>query len=87
MIESFQRLELQLNIELWFTDADYNSDRITQMQQLCVRTFKIHFDPRLGIHLQVPILFDYFHLSAVLATIHCVLLTLLPPMITFNKYK
>ena len=71
MIESFQRLDLQLNIELWFTEADYNSERISQMQQLCVRTFKVHFDPRFGIHLQIPILFDYFHLSGVLTTIHC----------------
>jgi len=36
--------------------------------------------PRQGIHLQVPVLFDYFHLSAVLTTIHCSLLTLLPPV-------
>lgn len=85
MVEAFQRLDLQLNIELWFTETDYSPERISQMQQLCARTFKVHFDPRFGIHLQMPILFDYFHLCAVLTTIHCQLLTLLPPMITFNK--
>ena len=50
------------------------------MQLLCSRNFKVHFDPRQGVHIQVPVLFDYFHLSAVLCTIHCTLLTLLPPV-------
>ena len=50
------------------------------MQLLCSRLFKVHFDPRQGIHVQIPVVFDYFHLSAVLATIHCTLLTLLPPV-------
>ena len=85
MIDSFQKLGLQLNVELWFTDLDYNIDRISQMQQLCVRSFNIHFDPRFGIHLQIPIIFDYFHLSSILTKIHCVLQTLLPPIIVFNK--
>jgi hypothetical protein len=50
------------------------------MQQLCSRIFKVHFDPRQGIHIQLPVLFDYFHLSAVIVTVHCALLTLLPPV-------
>jgi len=111
LIESFEKLDLQLSVELWFTESEYkplssllvslsssnmnangnansnsptnnpNSELNTNgMQQLCCRTFKIKFDPRQGIHLQVPVLFDYFHLSAVLTTIHCSLLTLLPPV-------
>ncbi len=115
-------MDLQLNVELWFTENDYkpldshvsnnmssasltsssssaghssgNFTNLTStntsnsnltnssngMQLLCSRAFKIHFDPRQGIHLQVPVMFDYFHLSAVLTTIHCTLLTLLPPV-------
>jgi hypothetical protein len=84
MVETFQRLDLQLSIELWFTENDFSIERIAQMQLLCARQFKVHFDPRLGIHLQVPVLFDYFHLSALLTTIHVSLLTLLPPMISFG---
>ena len=128
LIESFERLDLQLNVELWFTENDYkppvviqksaqtdsftnlfpnnsnpnnsansgggtslnnsvasvnnaaNSNNGSSMQQLCCRTFKIKFDPRQGIHLQIPVIFDYFHLSGVLTTIHCTLLTLLPPV-------
>ncbi len=84
MIESFQRLDLHLQIDLWFTENDYYPDRMAQMQLLCSRDFKVHFDPRIGLHIQLPILFDYFHLSSVLTTLHCSLLTLLPPMISFG---
>ena len=108
-MESFERLDLQLNVELWFTETDFKpllnasqemsntaspmftnlntssssattSSGCNNMQQLCVRTFKIKFDPRQGIHLQIPVIFDYFHLSGVLVTLHCTLLTLLPPV-------
>jgi hypothetical protein len=84
LLDSFQKLDLNLNIELWFTENDYKTDKISSMQLLCLRSFKLHFDPRFGIHLQVPILFDYFHLSAVTTTVHCTLLTLLPPMMSFT---
>ena len=113
LVESFEKLDLQLNIELWFTETDFkpllnssqdlsntgsamftnlnnvsnasstssgNASGGNNMQQLCVRTFKIKFDPRQGIHLQIPVIFDYFHLSGVLVTMHCTLLTLLPPV-------
>ena len=115
LVDSFEKLDLQLNIELWFTETDFkpllsntsqdisslgspmftnlnnsaNSNNAnnssagsggSNMQQLCVRTFKVKFDPRQGIHIQIPVLFDYFHLSAVLVTMHCTLLTLLPPV-------
>ena len=125
IVESFEKLDLQLFIELWFTENDYkpvsfvnlmtnnnnnseseivntsstglnntnntngNGSNINPsatignnngMQLLCSRLFKVHFDPRQGIHAQIPVVFDYFHLSAVLATIHCTLLTLLPPV-------
>lgn len=104
MIESFERLGLELNVELWFTESDYKPPSLNTlyssgqqkespsnsfsnldsnssvMQMLCSRSFKIKFDPRHGIHLQLPCIFDYFHLSSVLVTLHCSLLTLLPPV-------
>lgn len=121
-MESFEKLDLQLYIDLWFTENDYkpisstsslsngdqtesssggfsnlnntngstngsnpnntqnNNNNNNGMQLLCSRLFKVHFDPRQGIHIQLPVIFDYFHLSAVLVTIHCTLLTLLPPV-------
>ncbi len=57
------------------------------MQLLCSRAFKVHFDPRIGIHIQIPVLFDYFHLSSVLCTIHCTLLTLLPPVMLGTSFQ
>ncbi len=87
MVETFERLDLQLSIDLWFSENDYSVERVAQMQLLCARQLKVRFDPRIGIHLQIPILFDYFHLSAVLATIHASLLTLLPPMVSFGYYQ
>jgi hypothetical protein len=135
LIESFDKLNLQLNVDLWFTENDFKSrvnstsspsatrtsststtvtnDQVFNltnsnnsissnnnnnnneggtpselntiannngMQLLCSRLFKIHFDPRQGIHLQIPVVFDYFHLSALLLTVHCALQTLLPPV-------
>ena len=123
VVESFERLGLQLLVELWFTENDYQMPTTTttttttnssppssqvpksssnnsisnsgangggggggtsgggqQMQLLCSRCLKIKFDPRQGVHLQLPVIFDYFHLSAVLVTLHCTLLTLLPPV-------
>lgn len=150
ILESFEKLDLQLNVELWFTENDYrpaslaaslsnqnqpetftslllsmsaannannnstnanntsaNGQQSTSlnsnnslnqsfngpssssvvMQQLCCRTFKIKFDPRQGIHLQIPVIFDYFHLSAVMLTLHCTLLTLLPPVMLGYNFK
>ncbi|CAF4300828.1 unnamed protein product [Rotaria sp. Silwood2] len=51
------------------------------MQSLCSRCYKLHFNPRSGIHTHVPILFDYFHLSAITTTIHGSLLCLIPPYV------
>jgi hypothetical protein len=134
IIESFEKLDLQLSIELWFTENDYKpgqslaaslaelvnasqkesstnppvstttttsntnesnnvstTDASSGMQQLCARTFKLKFDLRHGLHVQIPVLFDYFHLSSVVVTLHSSLLTLLPPVmlgyvISFNNF-
>jgi len=144
LIDSFEKMDLQLNVELWFTENDYkavdeatssisgqtkdssttnastasftstNSSSTTNpvpqqntvqfatitnsssslnsssnntasnggngMQMLNSRSLKIRFDPRQGVHLQLPVLFDYYFLSSVQCTIHCTLLTLLPPV-------
>jgi len=56
------------------------------MEQLCSRCYKLHFNPRLGLHTHIPILFDYFHLSAITTTIHGSLLCLIPPYV-FDRYR
>ena len=59
----------------------FSPEKIAQMQQLCSRCFKLHFNPRSGLHTHLPILFDYFHLSALTTTIHGSLLCLIPPYV------
>jgi hypothetical protein len=57
----------------------FRTEKLSTMQQLCSRCYKLYFNPRLGIHTHIPILFDYFHLSALTTTIHASLLCLIPP--------
>ena len=61
-------------------------EKMSTMQQLCSRSYKLHFNPRLGIHTHVPVVFDYFHLSALTMTIHGSLLCLIPPYV-FDRYE
>ncbi|CAF1648237.1 unnamed protein product, partial [Adineta ricciae] len=79
--ECFNRLDMQLLLELYFLERDYSPEKMPTMQQLCSRSYKLHFDPRIGIHTHVPILFDYFHLSALTTTVHGSLLCLIPPYV------
>ncbi|CAF3151214.1 unnamed protein product [Rotaria socialis] len=79
--DCFNRMDIQLCLELYFMEKEYSPERIGAMQSLCSRSYKLHFNPRLGLHTHVPILFDYFHLSALTATIHGSLLCLIPPYV------
>ncbi|CAF4394390.1 unnamed protein product, partial [Adineta steineri] len=54
---------------------------ISAIQPLCSRNYKLHFKPRLGLPIPVPISFDYFHLSALPVTIHASLRCLIPPYV------
>ena len=45
------------------------------------RILNINLNPLQGIHYHLPVLFDYFHLSAVSLTIHAALVSLHQPYI------
>ncbi|CAF3528073.1 unnamed protein product [Rotaria sp. Silwood1] len=79
--DCFNRMDMQLCIELFFMEKDYSPEKIGTMQSLCSRCYKLHCNPRSGTHTHVPILFDYFHLSAITTTIHASLLCLIPPYV------
>ncbi|UJR20758.1 hypothetical protein I4U23_023876 [Adineta vaga] len=81
IVECFNRLDMQLLVELYFLERDYSPEKMPTMQQLCSRCYKLHFNPQFGIHTHVPILFDYFHLSALTTTVHGSLLCLIPPYV------
>ena len=45
------------------------------------RTLGLSFVPSKGLHYHLPVLFDYFHLSAVSLTVHCALTSIHQPYI------
>ncbi|XP_076055096.1 protein FAM135A isoform X3 [Oratosquilla oratoria] len=83
--ESLDRSELQLIVELWFTEHTFGPDHHNAIQCVSSRTLNLHFSPTRGLHYHVPVLFDYFHLSAVTVTIHCVLVALHQPYINGGR--
>lgn len=48
------------------------------------RTLGLHFHPQRGLHHQVPVMFDYFHLSVISVTIHAALVALQQPLIRYG---
>ena len=48
------------------------------------RALGLHFHPRRGLHHQVPVMFDYFHLSVISVTIHAALVALQQPLIRYE---
>ncbi|XP_039179485.1 protein FAM135B isoform X2 [Crotalus tigris] len=45
----------------------------------------LHFHPKQGLHHHVPVMFDYFHLSAVTVTLHASLVALNQPLLSFAR--
>ena len=45
------------------------------------RVFHLRFRPSKGLHYHLPVLFDYFHLSAASMTVHAILTSLHQPYI------
>lgn len=74
--ESLERAEYSLVVELWFSEQP-----ISAMVMVSTRTLQLNFSPLQGLHYHLPVLFDYFHLSAVSITIHVTLLALHQPYI------
>lgn len=72
--ESLERAEFSLILELWFSDTSPVS-----MVMVSSRTLQLNMSPIEGLHYHLPILFDYFHLSAISLTIHSALTALHQP--------
>ena len=53
----------------------------SHLECVSCRVLNINLNPQKGIHYHLPILFDYFHLSAVSLTIHAALVSLHQPYI------
>ncbi|KAL4711463.1 hypothetical protein ACJJTC_005587 [Scirpophaga incertulas] len=75
--ESLERAEWSLGVELWCSEGAQSST----LTPVSCRVLKLHFQPSHGLHYHLPVLFDYFHLSAVSITIHASLVALHQPYI------
>lgn len=72
--ESLERADFSLTLELWFSDTSP-----VAMVMVSSRTLQLNFSPVEGLHYHLPVLFDYFHLSAISVTIHAALTALHQP--------
>lgn len=70
--ESIERAEFSLLVELWFGDQATESE----LSLVSSRTLQLNFHPVLGLNYHLPILFDYFHLSAVSIQINASLIVI-----------
>uniref|UniRef100_T1J2Y8 DUF676 domain-containing protein n=1 Tax=Strigamia maritima TaxID=126957 RepID=T1J2Y8_STRMM len=83
--ETIERADFQLVVELWFTDQNFGPDQHSSIQCMSMRTLNLHFVCSKGLHHHLPILFDYFHLSAITMTIHASLVAVHQPYINTSK--
>ncbi|XP_073689829.1 protein FAM135A isoform X2 [Garra rufa] len=83
--ESLNEMDFQLSLDLYFTDGDYSPEDPSSLQSISSRTLRLHFSLHRGIHQHVNVMFDYFHLSVISATIHASLVALHQPLISFPR--
>ncbi|XP_014676914.1 PREDICTED: LOW QUALITY PROTEIN: protein FAM135A-like [Priapulus caudatus] len=82
--EWLDRADIQLVLDLWFSDQEYCAeDNLSslQLQSVSSRTLRLNFVTRKGLHHHVPVLYDYFHLAVIAVTIHGTLLAVHAPYI------
>ncbi|KPP57710.1 hypothetical protein Z043_124541, partial [Scleropages formosus] len=83
--EFLNEMDFQLSLDLHFTDGDYSPEDLSSMQNISSRTLKLHFNLHRGIHHNVNVMFDYFHLSVISVSIHGSLVALHQPLISFPR--
>ncbi|XP_035300083.1 protein FAM135B [Cricetulus griseus] len=83
--DALSEVEFQLKVDLHFTDSEQQLRDVTGTPMISSRTLGLHFHPRRGLHHQVPVMFDYFHLSVISVTIHAALVALQQPLISFAR--
>ncbi|XP_001499633.1 protein FAM135B isoform X1 [Equus przewalskii] len=83
--ETLSEVDFQLKVDLHFTDSEQQLRDVAGAPMISSRTLCLHFHPRKGLHHQVPVMFDYFHLSVISVTIHAALVALQQPLISFTR--
>ncbi|XP_047638877.1 protein FAM135B [Phacochoerus africanus] len=83
--EALSEVDFQLKVDLHFTDSQQQLRDVAGVPVISSRVLGLHFHPRRGLHHQVPVMFDYFHLSVVSVTVHAALVALQQPLISFTR--
>ncbi|XDC78272.1 hypothetical protein R6Z07F_009445 [Ovis aries] len=83
--EAVSEVDFQLKVDLHFTDSEQQLRDMAGVPVISSRVLGLHFHPRRGLHHQVPVMFDYFHLSVISVTIHAALVALQQPLISFTR--
>ena len=85
-IEQVRKTSFILNVDLWFSENHeyYPSvDKTNPQTAECVssRQLLLHFDLCRGLHYNLPVIFDYFHLSSLTLSVHASLITICQPSV------
>ncbi|KAF4022207.1 hypothetical protein G4228_014019 [Cervus hanglu yarkandensis] len=83
--EAVSEVDFQLKVDLHFTDSEQQLRDMAGVPAISSRVLGLHFHPWRGLHHQVPVMFDYFHLSVISVTIHAALVALQQPLISFTR--
>uniref|UniRef100_A0A8D1K632 DUF676 domain-containing protein n=1 Tax=Sus scrofa TaxID=9823 RepID=A0A8D1K632_PIG len=83
--EALSEVDFQLKVDLHFTDSQQQLRDVAGVPVISSRVLGLHFHPRRGLHHQVPVMFDYFHLSVISVTVHAALVALQQPLISFTR--
>ncbi|XP_066121708.1 protein FAM135B [Saccopteryx bilineata] len=83
--EALSEVDFQLKVDLHFTDSEQQLRDGAGPPVISSRTLGLHFHPRHGLHHQVPVMFDYFHLSVISVTVHAALVALRQPLVSFTR--
>ncbi|EPY77684.1 hypothetical protein CB1_001219032 [Camelus ferus] len=82
--EALSEVDFQLKVDLHFTDSEQQLRDMAGVPVISSRALRLHFHPRRGLHHQVPVMFDYFHLSVISVTVHAALVALQQPLIRYE---
>ncbi|KAH9499814.1 hypothetical protein Btru_077874, partial [Bulinus truncatus] len=83
--KNLETLDLKLEVQLWCNEEDEASESEGKMEVASVRTLQLHLSPTKGLHHSLPVLFDYFHLSAVEVVIHGTIIAIHQPYLNMPK--
>lgn len=84
-LEQMQKTNIELIIQLWYSDQEFLLNQFDTFSCVSSRQLRLHFDLLNGLHYSLPVIFDYFHLSAITLSIHGCLIQLCQPYISTSK--